>query len=396
MNRLIHCTVVLVLLSGGQRGIFAQEKPKHGKEAQVKAAIEGYLENRNSFPFLRCAYTETVAQTRTLEDALRGINYLNPSVSRRLLLVDGQSVMHTEDFDEAAFKKAIKNVQNTGQGRSVSTTPFSTGGYLSDGSNKFSYSPFLRCANVTPPQSPDLGVAATLLSLGNPTPQYRYGPDYQLELCKTGKLVMWPEGLKEIDGRGVICVKFGNQKKQPTRFYAFDVERGLLPLRIITYEVLKNSREHNEHYLIHTIKCSKGRWFPERSVKVTYPENKGDLFGVRETKVIDLDVDKRPKRSEFTLRVKAGTNILNPDNMGGFRLKQDEGINITDLAGLLEKCERSRRRPLMDTAIHPPDPYAWLRWGGYSTMAVLATGLAVYVVRRRIRVRTVQGPGTVG
>jgi hypothetical protein len=179
MNRPVYYAVILALLVCGQRELFAQEKPKQDNEAMVRAAIEGYVENRNSFRFLRCAYTETVAHTKTIEDALSGNNYLKPAVSRRLLLIDGPNVLQTQDFDEAAFKEAIKKIQNLGPGRGGgASTPFATLGYLADGPNKFNYSPFLRCANVVSPESPHLGEAATVLALGNPTPQFRSGPDY--------------------------------------------------------------------------------------------------------------------------------------------------------------------------------------------------------------------------
>jgi hypothetical protein len=397
MKSLIACFVALAILASGQGRLLAQVPQRPDPEIQVKAAVEGYLQNRNSFPFMRFKYTLTHAQTKSLKDALEGTNYLQPTVSRNLLLLDGPRFLHAEDIDEAVVKEALKKAKPTGKGAVSVSIPSMSGGYLTDGPNLFVYSPFLNCANATPP--PDTaagGLKVTPLAFGNAPPDKLYGPDYRLEMCRTGKYVMWPEGLKEIDGRAAVCVKFGNQKKEPTKYYAFDLERGFLPLQIITYEVAKGSRDYCGEYITHVRQCSNNRWFPERSVFVFYPENKGDLFRVRETKAVEIDVDKRPARADFTLKVKAGTNVVHTTHRGSFRLKQDEDINVSDLPGILAKCDLALKRLPMDTAIHPPDPYAWLRWCGYAATAVLLVTLVVYVVRRRSRLRLVRGPETVG
>jgi hypothetical protein len=381
-TRLYFAVAVAAVTAGSGWALPQEEAPKADKEAQVRAAIEGYLENRNSFAFLRCRYTYTVASAPTLRDALNGTNYVDAAVSRRLLLVDGPRVLHVEDVDPEVVNKALKASVRKQGGRAIASVPFDTSGYLSDGPNKLDYSPRLRCANIVTPEAPHLGTAATILALGNPTPQFRDGPDYELELCKTGKVIFWPEGLREIEGRPAVCVLFGNAKKQRTGHYAFDIERGFLPLRIVTYEVAKN-REYGAQYLTHARECSRGRWFPMRSVNVTYPPGRG-RFLVRETKVVELDVDKRPRKADFTLRMEAGTAVLNPlDRKSlGFRLKQTEDVNVADLPRLLEMCKESGRSPLMDTGIHGDGWPAWQRWAG-GMLVALALGLVAYGVRRR-------------
>jgi hypothetical protein len=362
----------------------AQERREQDPTTQAKAAVEGYLENRSSFGFLKCKYTETDAKTATLEDAIRGANYIRPVVSHNVLLIDGPSVMHATTVVESVVNESKKSVQPVGKDRGIITMPFSPRGYLSDGADNLSYAPVIECANVKSPETPDLGVAETILMLGNAPQEHRPDPRFHLDLVQTGKGVMWPEGLKEIDGRAAVCMKFGDHLKKPTYHFALDLERGFLPLRITLYEG-KTGRADPVFYLTHVIKCSKGRWFPERSVRVYSPRTEGGLFTVRETKVTELDVDRRPKRSEFTFKMRAGTTVLNPPQGGRFRLMQEESVDIDDLPGLLEKCRRSIANPFQNTALHPPDPYVWLRWSGFALSAAMVSGLVVYVVRKRFR-----------
>jgi hypothetical protein len=296
--------------------------------------------------------------------------------------------------DESLFKEAAKNAKKSGDRISFSM-PSVQGGYLANGPSEFDYSPFMKCANVAGRDSPHSFIGETILLLGNMPPDRRVTPDYWLGMCTAGQRKMWSERVEQLGDRIQIAVKFGDNDGNPKMYYAFDVEKGFLPARIGVYGTQKD-RIMADINLTDALKCSKGRWFPMRSVRMFYPEREGDLITVQETKVIELDVDNRPPGAEFVLKVRAGTHIVDPDKRARFRLKQDEVISLDDIPNIIEKCQQAMKEPLMDTAVHPPYFYWWLRWAGYSVGTLLTAGLLVYVIRRRIRLRLAHVPGTGG
>jgi hypothetical protein len=380
MVRRLGLSVVVAIFLADPACPAAQEGAD--RASQAKAAVEGYAENRASFRFMRCEYTQTDAKVATVEDALRGKNYRDPFVATNVFLLDGDDVMHRCDAPGA--KDALKTAQKRHAGKSSATVsiPFAPSGYLANGTDSLGHGPLVSCANLSSPYEP-LNVGVTLLCFGPGPSERRRGPDYHLDQCRAGRGVMWPEGLREVDGHPAVCVKFGDARGRPESRYALDVERGFLPLRTSLYDGA--GREYMTFYLTHAIRLSRDRWFPERDVRVVPPGPGGGLFSVRETKVTKVEVVARPRKSEFTLRLDAGTRIIGPNFEGHFRLKRQEDVGLADLTTLKEKCRLAAEQPLMDTAVRPVDAYAWARRTGYAAAALLAVGLVVYTARRRSR-----------
>lgn len=392
----------ILLTAGWCEMAEAQEWAGSEKDTLARAAIQGYLSTRESFPFLKCSYTDTLAQARSFEDALAG-KFIKPIVSSRLLIMDGKKVMYQDratsqwsNLPKAELEKKVQKLRESGARHA--TAPFAPSGYLSDGTYKLRYAPDLNAVNVKTPASEDLGVCATLLRLGDPAETYANGPDFILQQCDAGKFRFWPEGYQMVNGKPVIVVKFGHtiehaakfghKSEQPMRHYSFDPEQGFLPYRIVTYDIRRKSEVYGQECLLQARPCSRGRWFPERSVNITYPQKEGAPFTVRETKVVELDVDHRPDASEFTLEIPAGTFVVDPaQGLTGFQLKQHERINIADLPKLVEMCKKVGDEPRMDTAIPHADHYTWVRWVGWGALALLAAWLPYHFYGRK-RLRT--------
>lgn len=362
----------------------AQEQLDPEKDTLARATIQGYAANRESFAYVKCRLTETRAKARSFEDALAG-KFIEPTVARKLLIIDGKKVLIQQEVDDQPSPEELKKkTRNRSNGAMGVTQWFSHSGYLGDGTRKLRYTPSLGSsgsANILTSEIPDLGECVTLLHLGNASESYAGGPDYDLRQCDAGKYLFWPEGYQTIDEKLMVKVSFGNSAKQRMADYYFDTDHGFLPYRITTYEVKKN-RVYGHICLTHARQCSKGRWFPERSINVILPQQEGGLFSVRETKVVELDVDRRPNGSEFTLELPAGTAMFDPHQDVSFKLKQNEKINVDDLPKLVEMCRLMLVTPRMDTAIPRRNPYLWLTWLGGAAAAILMGWLAFYFVRR--------------
>lgn len=368
----------------------AQNPPNAENETLTRAAIQGYLNNRESFPFLRCRYTETVANAYSFEDCLAG-KFTNAVVSSRLLLIDGKKIFHREEFDQKRVSGGTwTSTRRLDNGAIMTTTPSSSSGYLADGKLRFRYSPAMQAANVITPETSFTGICVTLLNLGDPSEVFAFGPDYLLRESDAGKYRFWPEGNQTIDGKLMIKAGFGNASGQRMQDWYFDPEKGFLPYRIIIYDV-KQDRVYGQLCLVRARKLSNNRWFPEQSVNITLPRRTDGPFSVRETKVVELDVDHRPDRSEFTLEVPAGTQVVDPAHRQfAFRLRQQEKVNVDDISTLAEMCSHAMVRP-MDTTLPRRRSYFWLNWVGLSALTVLAVwfGFQIY---RRLKLRLTRSP----
>jgi hypothetical protein len=107
---------------------------------------------------------------------------------------------------------------------------------------------------------------------------------------------------------------------------------------------------------------------------------------LREVKVTELDVDRRPKREDLAIEVAAGTAVCNAaDYKQAFATKQVEHIHVDDLPRLIKMLHRTTAAGglPMDTAIHVKRSYGWLRWAGGGILLILAGAAVRRMTRRR-------------
>lgn len=351
-----------------------------------KAAISAYASNIESFTFYKCRYRITKAEAHSIEGAIRG-DYLNASFYDNRLLVDGDHDLY-EGFAPPPDPKQSKPVRGK-KGVFAVPSPGFSNRYLADGKREMNYSPPLRAINLYSVESRVHGIPLTPLGMSFLGHRNRNGPNVRLN--QPERFAFSVDGLQEIGGRPVITARFKDNNifrpgsEPPIEFcytYSFDPARGYLPIRM---QMLWNGKPKTQIFVTAIRECSNQRWFPERSVEVDTPDKDGALYDVREIKLLELDADHRPDKSEFFVNVPAGTSVLEfakQDSRHFFHLKQDEKISVEDLPKLFEMTEKSATTPLMDTAIPHSSTAAWIRWTVGLAGLILASGGAFFLVRR--------------
>lgn len=349
------------------------------KEAAGRAALVAHAAHLNRIPFHTCRFRMTGGQAKSVEEALKG-KLFNVSSYECRLVTDGKCdcfVGFAPPPNEARAEKM------PGGKIARLALPGYAGRYLGDGSRSINYSPGMKSVN--------LYSAEKDYREPEPSPLFwmvgHRNPYFTMMQRDPERYVFSVVGFEEVLGRPVITVRFDDKKLMDmpggpiavALTYSFDPARGHLPIRHVR---LWNGKPITQQYVTHVIDCGNDRWFPERIVKLV--TRKDGLFDVGETKTLELDVDHRPKRDEFTIDVPAGTGVLEYGNETGkfFRLKQDEKINIDDLPRLFQMLDEVKVNPRMDTAIRPPYS-SWPRWAAGAVGLVLALGGAWYLWRRR-------------
>src|SRR5262249_10201188 len=230
----------------------------------------------------------------------------------------------------------------------------------------------------------------TPLAMGCLGPGNVLGPD-RLDQNK----IEWDavfHGRRQIDDHAVFGIEFRNSRDKKTgqsiQFF-LDPAQGYLPFRVhcnYASKPIVNGHPKKQVFLMQARECGRERWFPERTLIIYTPDKAGDVYDVREIKVLELDVDARPREDEFTIEVPVGTPIQEEDepSKGFFRLKQDEKINVKDLPSLFDMLDKAKTTPLMDTAVPHKPSRAWLRWAGGCVGGLLILTAVVLLLRRRI------------
>jgi hypothetical protein len=164
--------------------------------------------------------------------------------------------------------------------------------------------------------------------------------------------------------------------------YHIDPAQGYLTSGIVT---INDKGVEAPSFLLEAKKCSKDRWFPMRSVRVvptTGPN--GPTFFVRKIEVVELEVDRRPAAEEFQIDLPAGTLVVVQNGKdSGYRIKQDESVDLDDMNKLLEVGQNVISNPLSDTEIHSrADRRIWYWMAG---IAVIALALVLPFALKRLR-----------
>lgn len=381
---------VMICLAALLPGAYVLGQPSAAPPANIealgKAAIVAYAAHIKAFPFYDCRYRTTTGLANSVGDALRG-KLINARSFDNRLIVDGEKVRY-EGF---APPPDMKQSRPDPGGTSFIVPAFgSSDRYLADGKREMNYDPVMRTVNLFAMERHVRGISSTSpLGRCGGGPQRDFTPDILSE--QKDKYDFEPVGPEEVEGRPAITVRFRDRNvvrlgETPIAFahsFSFDTGRGYLPTRIVTSW---NGRPKTLMFVTGIRECSASRWFPERVVIVDTPDKPEGPCEVTEVKLLELDVDKKPRGEEFAVDLPAGT-LVHEFTPGGpsFRLKQNEKLRLEDLPTLFKMLERKKQNPLMDTAIPRTSPYRWLRWAGGVVGLLLLVGGVAFFVRRRWR-----------
>ncbi|MFL5243657.1 MAG: hypothetical protein ACJ8FY_16250 [Gemmataceae bacterium] len=313
---------------------FAVAKPPPLTNNELLVAGEAYLNNRQAFNFLTCRFTVTKATARSAEDGVVG-KTINPAQERVLWVCDENKVRY-----QTIAKPLNMTGGDQGSGKVSSTTvPFGTGDYLADGPTRFRYVPEMKCANVFSPDSAGQGIDLTPFSMGMMGIDEKLNPWQLIHDCVNKARVCVEPKREIVDGNDVISFSVGRSPDELEFRYSLDISHGFLPRRITLYR--SDGRSISTTVMLtHVRKCSGDRWFPERTVAVSFPRRETDSVSVREIKTEFLDVDERPPVDLFSVEIPEGTQILNPtDTFSTLITQKARVIRADDLGGLLSECQ---------------------------------------------------------
>ncbi len=350
-----------------------------GKEALAKVAILGYAASIDAFTSYKCRYRCTKAEARSIEDARAG-RLINVASYECLLIVDGEKRSY-QGFSPETLPDAAQGKPMPGKKGAVLIPWFgSSDRNLADGKREMNYLPQLRAMGLWAKERATHGIPYAPLDMLTGDRE-RNGPD--VLMAQADEYDLTGQGMSEIDGHPLVSVRLRNKMYGYTLGYSFDAGRGYL---LVQKEIVFGDKIKTRGFVTDARECGNNRWFPNRCIAVTTPDM-GDMFGVLEVQVLELDPDYRASASDFAFRIPAGTEVnYNEDARKRFKLRQDETVSLEDLPTLFDMLERSATTPLMDTAVPHGLPLGWVRWlvGGIGLcVAIVALGYLIRRWRRR-------------
>jgi hypothetical protein len=346
-----------------------------GRAAAIAAAA-----NLASFQAYRCRYELVIASCDSVEDALAGKFRNRRSAEYRLLANDPYELL--EYLGDVRPPVPPKHASPKGGKGPVTISTFGPDflpyAHLTSDRHTLTHTPTMRVLGIASNDHPTELAEVTPMHMGICGHRYCHGPHTKLdnpgyEVSDLGFQV-W-EG-RPVAGLRLQWIKDGSKKE-----YFFDPARGHLPARIIWW---KKGRLRAD-IRVTARDCGSGRWFPEHTLQIDYPPEGQGVFEVRETRVLELNVDRPPGRDEFAISVPAGTQVnsgILPKN--SFNLRQAERVHVDDAPKLLAIMQERSANPLADTAI-PRRSYRWVGWAGLAAgLLAVSWGVRSYLRRRQL------------
>ncbi len=317
-----------------------QEMARQAQVDSLARVANGYLRNREAFPFFSCRFRCTVGQAASFDEALAKGPTIHRLSAECVWRVDGPSYLFERRVDAAALAAMKKSLAETsptkigGNEYRLAGIPLDGVGLLTDGKRMLRSSPQF-VVNLMGPNRIDelvdgLGPDLTPWPMGT---SLRSNPGRWIVEGRYGPFRF--EGMVEVDGRD--CLRVGVDRENGTRKeYLFDATRGFLVTR------------HDTRYangsgwamrVLDARESSDGRWFPTRVVTVTTQAD-GTVKKVTEIVVTELDADARPPAADFALELPSGIQVVHVDNLrSAFRLAKAETIGLDDLEKLHARCQ---------------------------------------------------------
>jgi hypothetical protein len=351
--------------------------------AVLKAALVANQASLDAFPTYKCRFTWTKAIAKSEQAALRR-EYEGATSCDYILVVDGGK----EKFQALTPSKipSPKGAAREKDGKAAVSVDFMPACDLRLREHSLRYIRNFQQATVAKgrPEDPS-GPSPLTLICGGAKRAYSPAKNF-LSGHTQNPATLTGEGESILEDSPVVHVRA--QAKSIDYEYYFDVRRGYWPLKFVQHLEPPWAGEKHDH-VIHLVKaqeCGRQRWFPMTWVEVSiYPKRSSVL--VSELNVTELDVDNKPSDEDFSILLPAGTAIDEDSHAPGqaprsFRLRQQEKITPDDIPRLAKMLNVVAQQPLMDTAVHSPPPFPWVKWSLFGG-GCLALALAVVVYRRR-------------
>jgi hypothetical protein len=262
--------------------------------------------------------------------------------------------------------------------------------FLMESKNSFrlTYSDRMKVANITPQGVNEAGIGIELspFDMGIMARNEYANPSRCLQECINDRFIGCYEGTKEINGRQLEIVTISTKTggNRPIMKFGFDPKQGFL----VTYIADYDARTYNPNYeafILETKKCSGDRFFPVKSVVVTYRPN--DKLSVRNIVVTDLDVDTPLDPALFRFEIPKGAQVSVPSAKDQW-LIVEEPLLITpqDIEPLQKKCIEYARVYIKKHTT-PPEFEPNLKRGNWLRVILIVLGLLLIGIAVRNIIR---------
>jgi len=352
--------------------------------AAFSVAGGGYIANRDSFTHFSCRFKIKNGKAQSLKEALKGI-LSDEVITEVRWLVDGENVKYEltgEDRLLAAAKEAGRKALKPG--KAVISLPFLPYVLLTNGKYRFRYTPPIEGANIGRPGIAAVpGIDITPFGLGIMGRDDCLNPGRILHDCAAGAVPCRYEGTKVIDGSEVVAYSRGGPEDYCFTYF-MDPLRGFQPIQIWGKAGRSKVLDYKAFYWYE--ECDSGRWFPKRGVVIDNPEAKGSFFHVREVVVTELEAKRRPRRSEFSLTIPAGTQVSDPSlEPGFFNVSVATEVRLDTLKSISDECIAINEH-LRLTPQTPQTSSRFPKTLFLATQCGIVIIFALYLYRRRYRI----------
>ena len=342
-------------------------------QKEVAIAAQGYLANREAFPFFRCRIEAVDAKADSVQAAIAGKLFDYSPRSDGVWVVDGEKTYLRLSCDESHFEAALAKARK--ENSKTVPHPYITDHFLSDGRLKLRSGVSVKVANFYTPEQEFPETYYTTWRTGVAS------VGTLLQDCLEGRKFGRFEGYDDSFGKGLwrFSVGFTSEKDICARFL-LDPNRGFLP---VCYWLITDDRKaYTQEIITEFEECSGRRWFPKRLLVILLPEEKPP-YRVSDYRVSSLDAEHRPTAKDFEMDLTGHGQVRNAYIHGpGYMPKAGEKVNVEELAELGEKRKRIAEQGMRDPEA-PPKPFQWhLFVGANDAFLCVVAGVLGY---RRLR-----------
>jgi hypothetical protein len=317
----------------------------------LKVFSEGYKKNRESFTNISCKFRVTAnLQSETSVQATKGILQKTSETTSQdgIWFVKDGSVrfeLKCSTDNKIIVDKMNKEIQKKplkqGEEKVTNVPCLDTFVMSSKDSFRLTYSDIMKVANIIPKgvEEGGVGVECSPFDMGIMARNEYSNPYRYLQDCINGRFTGRYEGTEEINGQRLEIVTFSTKTSgnQPRMKFGFDPKKGFLATYIADYN--ENTHKPNyEAFILETKKCSGDRFFPIKSVVVSFFRPDGKL-SVRSIVVTDLDVDTPLDPNLFRFEIPVGAQVSVPSFKDQW-LTVEEPLSIVpqDIEQLQKNC----------------------------------------------------------
>lgn len=398
-------TLFLMLSICGGRAAEARAAAGQPDAARMRALAEAALDHRRAWEFFKCSFTIAVGTAADEESAVRA-GPADAQLADGILVVDGPRIRFESNLDEATrakerFTQIATEDKGNGRKRVIarSSLRINPARSLWDGARGVRYGTLGNIVTLTAPDAGGPRVVTTPLDLaGNMGRDEERHPAKSILKSKEDAAIRCVfRGEERIDGHDCEVIDIDEQilpGKDGSwhRTVYFDTERGCLPIKM---EMWVSTPDAVTTVRVTDVReCSRGRWFPMRTVKVR--RSKGaqadEHLDVTEIKVTQLDLDHRPQRSDFTIAVDGGALLNDNVHRGGqLVIASNRAIGLDDLDELSGHIVKAAERNNSDVTVEAnvttapavPTYRKWLIVGNVVIVVILTSLVAYRAVARR-------------